>query len=68
MIKININGDVENASLQYQLNSDISFQKHLSKKAIIITDLDAAAFTDEKDFTAKNKSLITGAGFNYQKE
>jgi len=59
-------GDVENASLQYQLNSGIYFKAY-TQKSYYNNDLDDAAFTDEKDFSAKNKSLITGAGFNYKK-
>ena len=60
------NGDIANSSLQYQLSNDFSlrtFIQHSSYK----NDLDASIFTDEKDFTAKNRSLITGAGFNYTK-
>jgi vitamin B12 transporter len=60
------NGDVASVSLQYRLSNDFSvrtFIQHSRYKS----DLDASVFTDEKDFTAKNRSLITGAGFNYTK-
>lgn len=60
------NSDVANASLQYQLSSDISFRTFLQHSRYK-SDLDAAAFVDEKDFIADNKSLITGAGLQYQK-
>ncbi len=30
------------------------------------TEVDAGAFTDDKDFTIRNSSLLTGAGFSYQ--
>ncbi len=60
------NSDVASASLQYQFNSDISFRTFIQHSRYK-TDLDAQAFTDEKDYTVKNKSLITGAGFQYKK-
>ncbi len=60
------NSDVISTSLQYQLNSNISFRTFIQNSRYK-TDLDASAFTDEKDYTVKNKSLITGAGFHYKK-
>ncbi len=60
------NGDVANASLQYQLSSDISFRTFLQHSRYK-SDLDAAGFTDEKDYTTNSKSLITGAGFTFKK-
>lgn len=60
------NGDVANASLQYQLNNDISFRTFLQHSRYK-SDLDAAGFTDEKDYTTNSKSLITGVGFTFQK-
>ena len=60
------NGDVSNALLQYQLSNEISF-KFFLQYSHYKTDLDASAFTDEKDYTVKNNSLMTGAGFHYQK-
>ena len=60
------NGDVSNASIQYQLSNEISF-KTFVQYSRYKTSLDAGAFTDEKDYTVNNKSLITGAGFHYQK-
>ena len=59
-------GEIGSASLQYQATPDISvraFVQHSHYK----TDLDAAAFTDEKDYTVNNKSIITGFGAHYQK-
>ncbi len=58
------NGDIANASLQYQVSKDLSLKTFIQHSRYK-TDLDASVFTDEKDFTAKNRSLITGAGFNY---
>ena len=60
------NGDVSNVLLQYQLSNEISFKTFL-QYSNYKTDLDASAFTDEKDYSVKNKSLMTGAGFYYQK-
>jgi vitamin B12 transporter len=60
------NGDVASASLQYQLSSDFSLKTFIQNSRYK-TDIDASIFTDEKDFTSKNRSLITGAGFNYRK-
>ncbi len=60
------NGDVVSGSLQYQLSNELSFKTFL-QHSNYKTDLDAGTFTDEKDYTANNKSLITGAGFHYQK-
>jgi len=60
------NGDVSNVLLQYQLSNEISFKTFL-QYSNYKTDLDASAFTDEKDYSVKNKSLMTGAGFHYQK-
>lgn len=59
-------GDVASASLQYQLNTDISFKTFIQHSRYK-SDLDASLFVDEKDFNANNKSIITGAGFHYQK-
>ena len=53
------NGDVASASLQYQLRSDFSLKAFIQYSRYK-TDLDAAAFTDEKDYSVKNKSVITG--------
>ena len=60
------NGDVVSGSLQYQLSNELSFKTFL-QHSNYKTDLDAGAFTDEKDYKANSKSLITGAGFHYQK-
>ncbi len=60
------NGDVINTSIQYQLSNDLSFKIFL-QYSHYKTDLDAAAFTDEKDYYVKNKSVITGFNAHYQK-
>jgi vitamin B12 transporter len=60
------NGDVASASLQYQVIKDLSF-KAFMQYSRYKTDLDAAAFTDEKDYSVKNKGLITGFNTHYQK-
>ncbi|HLL42819.1 MAG TPA: TonB-dependent receptor [Segetibacter sp.] len=60
------NSDVISTSLQYQVNSNISLRSFIQYSRYK-TDLDAGLFTDEKDYTVNNKSLMTGAGFNYKK-
>ncbi len=60
------NGDVASASLQYQVMKDLYF-KTFVQYSRYKTDLDAAAFTDEKDYSVKNKSLITGFNAHYEK-
>jgi vitamin B12 transporter len=62
--KDSYNSDVASASLQYQLSNELSLRTFI-QRSYYKTDLDAALFTDEKDYFAKNKSLITGAGFTY---
>jgi vitamin B12 transporter len=60
------NSDVASASLQYQLSNDISLRTFV-RRSHYKTDLDAGLFADEKDYIAKNKNFITGAGFTYHK-
>ncbi len=60
------NGDVAAASLQYMVMNDLSLKAFIQYSRYK-TALDAAAFTDEKDYTANNKSLITGLNAHYQK-
>jgi vitamin B12 transporter len=58
-------GIVANASVQYKATEQLSFKtfiQHSSYKA----DVDAGAFTDDKDFTINNRNLITGAGFQFK--
>jgi vitamin B12 transporter len=64
--KDSYNNDVASASMQYQLTNDLYFRTFIQRSSYK-TDLDAGLFTDEKDYSVKNKSLITGAGFNYHK-
>jgi len=60
------NGDVANAAVQYAASAAWSFRSFVQYSRYR-TDLDATAFTDEKDFTIHNKSKMAGAGFRYQK-
>ncbi len=60
------NGDVASAALQYQATPEWLFKTYMQYSRYK-TELDAAAFTDEADYTINNKSLMTGAGFRYQK-
>ncbi len=60
-------GNIVNASLQYQstkqlnLRSFVQYSKYKS-------DVDASAFTDDKDFTIRNANLTTGAGFTFKND
>ena len=62
--KDGINQDALNGGLTLKfsekLNASFSGQYNYYK-----TDLDAAAFTDEKDYTVKNKNLQAGSGLIY---
>jgi vitamin B12 transporter len=60
------NSDAISTSLQYQLSNNLSFRTFMQYSRYK-TNLDAAAFTDERDYFVKNKSLIAGAGFHYKK-
>jgi len=60
------NGDATMAALQYQVTKEFlvkSFIHYNRYKA----DIDAGVFTDDKDYTYKNKALMTGAGFQFNK-
>ena len=60
------NGEVVSASLKYLTTENISFNTFIQNSRYK-TDLDAGAFTDEKDYTVDNKSLTAGLGAHYQK-
>ena len=60
------NGDVASASLQYAVTPALSFRT-FAQYSQYKTDLDASAFTDERDFSIDNKSKMAGTGFRYQK-
>ena len=62
----NYNGDVASASMQYQVSNNISLRTFI-QYSYYKTALDAGAFTDEKDYYVKNKSVITGFNAHYQK-
>jgi len=59
-------GNVINASLQYQVMPELSlrtFIQHSRYKA----DVDAAVSTDDKDYTIHNSNLSSGFGAHYKK-
>jgi vitamin B12 transporter len=60
------NGDVANAALQYQIVPAFSVKTFLQYSRYK-NDIDAGIFTDERDYTISNKSIMAGAGFRYQK-
>jgi vitamin B12 transporter len=59
-------GDVANASLNYQAAPSISFRTFIQQSRYK-SDVDNSIFTDEKDFFIKNKNTVAGAGFRYLK-
>ncbi|HEX6426232.1 MAG TPA: TonB-dependent receptor, partial [Niastella sp.] len=59
-------GDVANASMQFQATPGLLFRGFIQYSQNK-TDIDDAAYSDDKDYTLKNKSLITGGGVNYRK-
>ena len=64
--KDGFNSDVAGASLQYQATPELSVRSFI-QYSHNKTDIDYGAFTDEKDYVVKNKSVMTGAGFNYRR-
>ncbi len=60
------NGDVVNASLQYQATKELSVKAYTMYSGYK-TDVDAGAFSDKKFYTVQNRSDIDGVGFNYAK-
>lgn len=59
------NGDVANASLQYNFNSQLTIST-FGKYSRYKTDLDGGLFEDDKDYTSKNKIAMVGASINYR--
>ncbi|MEJ0103146.1 MAG: TonB-dependent receptor [Bacteroidota bacterium] len=65
--KDGINQDVANGNILFKVSSNLQF-KLFSSYSHYKTDLDASAFTDEKDYTVKNDNAQGGAGlvFNHR--
>lgn len=59
-------GDVINGSIKYQYTPSLSFKSFIQYSASK-TELDAAIFSDEKDYSYTSKALITGGGIVYSK-
>jgi vitamin B12 transporter len=55
-----------NSLIKYQFTTSVSL-KAFAQYSGTRTDLDAAAFSDEKDYWFKNKALITGSGLQFNK-
>jgi len=54
------------AELNYQLSDALSFRL-FENFSSYKTGLDAAAFTDDKDYTTRNKNNLAGIGFKYNR-
>lgn len=64
--KDGFDGNVINAALQYQAAPELlltTFIQHSRYKA----DIDAAVFTDDKDYTIRNSNLASGFGAGFKK-
>lgn len=60
-------GDVANASLRYDFNQHFAAKTYVQYSRYN-TGLDAGPYIDDKDYTAANKSLGAGAGFEYKSD
>ncbi len=60
----NFNQHVVNGQLGIKLNTRLQ-ANFFSTYSYYKTDLDASAFTDEKDYTSKNDNIRAGAGLTY---
>ena len=59
-------GMASNAQVQYQLSPSFSL-KAFALYSQYKAGIDAGVFADEKDYTIRNASFISGAGFSYTK-
>lgn len=64
--KDGFNSDVASASMQFQATANLLFKGYI-QYSHNKTEIDDGAFVDDKDYTLKNKNIITGGGFNYHK-
>jgi vitamin B12 transporter len=60
-------GIAANASLQYQATDQLSLKAFIQNSSYK-ADVDAGAFTDDKDFTINNNNITTGAGFYFKND
>lgn len=58
-------GTTNSASVKYEVNEQLSFKSFVQFNQYK-TDIDNAAFADDKDHTQKSKNLNTGAGFYFK--
>lgn len=61
------NGNVANASLQYQVTNQF-LVKAFGQYSQYKTDIDGGIFADDKGYTINNKNLVAGAGFQYKND
>lgn len=60
-------GNSTSAQLSYQASNVLSLQSFI-RYSNYKSDVDASAFTDDRDFTINNRNLMTGTGFRFKKE
>ena len=58
------NGDVANASLQYNITPQLTIST-FGKYSRYKTDLDGGLFEDDKDYTSKSRIAMVGGSFDY---
>ena len=60
-------GDAMNATFQYAATNQLSF-KSFVQYSTYKADIDAGTFTDDKDYTIRNKNLSAGFGFQFKND
>lgn len=60
-------GNIASASVQYQATNQLSIRSFVQYSKYK-SDVDAGAFTDDKDYTINNNNLTAGIGFSFKNE
>ena len=60
-------GDALSGNLQFQATNNLSFKAFI-QYSNYKSDIDQGPFSDDRDYTIHNKSLLAGAGFTYKND
>jgi len=60
-------GNIANAIVNFKASEHLSFRSFVQYSGYT-SHVDAGVFTDDRDFSINNRTLMGGAGFQYQKE
>ena len=60
-------GNNHNLTMQYKLTPQLTI-KNYYRKSYYKTNIDAGAFTDEKDNTSSNKNFVSGIGLDFKND